>query len=112
MEPLVKLKLSRYLFHRLQQCGADYTSGIPGDFALPLYNDQAEFGLKTIDCAHEPGCVYAADAYSRLKGLGARISGGAPFLLRILTIYSLSWPQFIIARLSTTTSIPLIPMTK
>ena len=65
------MKLSHYLFQRLQQCGADYTFGIPGDFALPLYSDQAEFGLKTIVCAHEPGCVYAADAYSRLKGLGA-----------------------------------------
>ncbi len=68
------MKLSHYLFLRLQQCGAEYTFGIPGDFALPLYAEQAEFGMKTVVCAHEPGCVYAADAYSRLRGLGAVVT--------------------------------------
>lgn len=66
----MKKKLAHYLFERVEQCGAELSFGIPGDFALPLYAEQAEYGLKTIVCTHEPNCVFAADAYSRLKGLG------------------------------------------
>ena len=64
------MKLAHYLFQRLRHCGAEYSFGIPGDFALPLYSEQQKYGFKTIVCAHEPGCVYAADAYARIKGLG------------------------------------------
>jgi indolepyruvate decarboxylase len=95
------MKLSYYLFQRLQQCGADYTFGIPGDFALPLYNDQAEFGLKTVVCAHEPGCVYAADAYSRLKGLGAVLTtygvGGLNMINPVAMAYAEHSPVVVIS---------------
>lgn len=66
----MKMKLAHYLFQRLEACGARHTFGIPGDFALTLYAEQAIYGLPTVVCVHEPGCVYAADAYSRLRGLG------------------------------------------
>lgn len=65
------MKLSHYLFKRLEHHGVHCTFGIPGDFALPLYAEQAAYGLKTVVCTHEPSCVFAADAYSRLRGLGA-----------------------------------------
>ncbi|MGB3209187.1 MAG: thiamine pyrophosphate-dependent enzyme [Desulforhopalus sp.] len=66
----MNMNLSFYLFQQLEQWGVEHTFGIPGDFALPLYAQQAAYGMKTIVCVHEPGCVYAADAYARLKGLG------------------------------------------
>lgn len=65
------MKLSHYLFMRLKQYGVHCTFGIPGDFALPLYAEQAAYGMQTVVCTHEPSCVFAADAYSRLKGFGA-----------------------------------------
>ncbi len=95
------MKLADYLFQRLEQCGVGHTFGIPGDFALPLYAQQAEYGLKTIVCAHEPGCVYAADAYSRLKGLGAVLTtygvGGLSMINPVAMAYAEHSPVVVIS---------------
>lgn len=95
------IKLAYYLFGRLEQCGAECTFGIPGDFALPLYAQQAEYGMKTIVCAHEPGCVYAADAYSRLKGLGAVVTtygvGGLNLINPVAMAYAEYSPVIVIS---------------
>jgi indolepyruvate decarboxylase len=97
----MKKKLAHYLFERLEQCGAECTFGIPGDFALPLYALQAEYGLKTIVCTHEPNCVFAADAYSRLKGLGAVLTtygvGGLNMINPVAMAYAELSPVVIIS---------------
>lgn len=94
-------KLAHYLFERLEQCGAELTFGIPGDFALPLYAQQAEYGLKTVVCTHEPNCVFAADAYSRLKGLGAVLTtygvGGLNMINPVAMAYAELSPVVIIS---------------
>jgi indolepyruvate decarboxylase len=97
----MKMKLAYYLFRRLEQCGVETTFGIPGDFALPLYAQQAAYGMKTIVCAHEPGCVYAADAYSRLKGLGAVLTtygvGGLNMINPVAMAYAEHSPVVVIS---------------
>jgi indolepyruvate decarboxylase len=97
----MKKKLAYYLFEHLQQCGAECTFGIPGDFALPLYAQQAEYGMKTVVCTHEPNCVFAADAYSRLKGLGAVLTtygvGGLNMINPVAMAYAELSPIVIIS---------------
>ncbi|WP_136808789.1 alpha-keto acid decarboxylase family protein [Desulfosediminicola flagellatus] len=97
----MKKKLTHYLFERLEQCGAELTFGIPGDFALPIYAQQAEYGLKTIVCTHEPNCVFAADAYSRLKGLGAVLTtygvGGLNMINPVAMAYAELSPLVVIS---------------
>jgi len=67
------MNLTQYLFHRLKELGVTHTFGIPGDFVLPVYAVQEAAGMPTVVCAHEPGVGFAADAYARMKGLGAAI---------------------------------------
>lgn len=97
----MKMNLAYYLFQRLEQCGAQDSFGIPGDFALPLYAQQASYGFNTIVCAHEPGCVYAADAYSRLKGLGVVVTtygvGGLNMINPVAMAYAEHSPVIVIS---------------
>ncbi len=97
----MNMKLAYYLFQRLEQCGATETFGIPGDFALPLYAQQAAYGMKTIVCAHEPGCVYAADAYSRIKGLGVVVTtygvGGLNMINPVAMAYAEHSPVVVVS---------------
>ena len=64
------MNLTEYLFARLRELGVGHTFGIPGDFVLPVYAVQEALGFPTVVCCHEPGVGFAADAYSRLRGLG------------------------------------------
>ena len=97
----MKMKLAHYLFQRVTQCGAEYTFGIPGDFVLPLYAELDQYGMKTIVCAHEPGCVYAADAYSRLRGLGVVLTtfgvGGLNMINPVAMAYAEHSPVVVIS---------------
>jgi TPP-dependent 2-oxoacid decarboxylase len=100
-EAVMKMRLAHYLFRRLEECGASHTFGIPGDFALPLYAEQDEYGMRTIVCVHEPGCVYAADAYSRLRGLGVVLTtygvGGLNMVNPVAMAYAEHSPVMIIS---------------
>jgi indolepyruvate decarboxylase len=97
----MKMQLAHYLFARLCQCGAAWSFGIPGDFALPLYGAQAESEMKTVVCAHEPGCVFAADAYARIKGFGVVLTtygvGGLNMINPVAMAYAEHSPVVIIS---------------
>lgn len=64
------MRLAEHLFRRLREVGVDCTFGVPGDFVLPLYAAQAQSGMRTVVCTHEPNAAFAADAYARMRGLG------------------------------------------
>ena len=66
--------LAQVIFERLEKEGVDCTFGIPGDFILPMYAAQLEYGMKSIVCTHEPSAAFAADAYARLKGFGVALT--------------------------------------
>jgi indolepyruvate decarboxylase len=78
------MNVTEYLFHRLRELGVGHTFGIPGDFVLPVYAVQESIGLPTVVCCHEPGVGFAADAYSRLRGLGVALVTYGPGALNTL----------------------------
>lgn len=68
------MKLATYLFKRLQQLGVDSVHGVPGDFNLTLLDYVEPAGLRWVGSANELNAGYAADGYSRIKGIGAIVT--------------------------------------
>src|SRR3712207_5433536 len=66
-------QLAPHIFDLLHQHGVDHAFGIPGDFALTLFDALAASELEPIVMTHEPGVGFAADAYARIRGLGVAV---------------------------------------
>lgn len=66
--------LAEYLFTRLRQLGVESIHGVPGDYNLALLDYVVPQGLHWVGNCNELNAGYAADAYSRVKGLGAIIT--------------------------------------
>ena len=66
-------QLASHIFDLLYRQGVQHAFGIPGDFALTLYDALAESSIEPIVMTHEPSVGFAADAYSRLRGLGLAV---------------------------------------
>src|ERR1700722_10155439 len=62
--------LGQFLFQHLHNAGVRHSFGIPGDFALPTFAWLDKSPIQSITMCHEPGAGFAADAYSRLNGIG------------------------------------------
>ena len=60
-----------YLIQRLYAHGVRHVFGIPGDYVLGFYEQLSKSKLRTINTCDEQGAGFAADAYARLRGLGA-----------------------------------------
>ncbi len=67
------MKIGEYIFRQIKATGVDHIFGIPGDFSLPLWRAVEAAGLQPIVVTHEPSAGFAADAYARLRGLGAAL---------------------------------------
>ncbi|KAL1645153.1 hypothetical protein SLS61_008477 [Didymella pomorum] len=68
------IKLAEYLFTRVKQLGADAVHGVPGDFNLDLLDYIEPSGLLWVGNANELNAGYAADGYSRIRGVGAIVT--------------------------------------
>jgi indolepyruvate decarboxylase len=66
-------QLAPHIFELLHTQGVQHAFGIPGDFALTLYDALAKSVIKPIVMTHEPCVGFAADAYSRIRGLGLAV---------------------------------------
>ena len=66
-------QLAPHIFQLLHQQGVGHAFGIPGDFALTLYDALAESPIEPVVMTHEPSVGFAADAYSRIRGLGLAV---------------------------------------
>ena len=66
-------QLAPYICEILHQEGVQHGFGIPGDFALTLYDVLAASKIEPIVMTHEPSVGFAADAYSRIRGLGLAV---------------------------------------
>ncbi|KAF1837354.1 thiamine pyrophosphate enzyme [Decorospora gaudefroyi] len=66
--------LANYLFTRLRQLGVEAVHGVPGDFNLELLDYVAPSGLLWVGNTNELNAGYAADGYSRIKGIGALVT--------------------------------------
>src|SRR2546426_455266 len=60
-----------YLIERLYAHGVRHVFGIPGDYVLGFYDQLQHSKLKLINTCDEQGAGFAADAYARVRGLGA-----------------------------------------
>lgn len=60
-----------YLIQRLQDHGLQHVFGIPGDFVLQFYGMLQDSPIEVIGTTREDCAGYAADAYARVRGLGA-----------------------------------------
>ncbi len=64
--------LGEYLIDQLANHGVGHVFGIPGDYVLSFYDLLSKSEkLEIINTCDEQGAGFAADAYARLKGLGA-----------------------------------------
>src|SRR3954465_10223337 len=64
------MALGEFLFEYLHRRGVRHSFGGPGDFALPTFAWLEKSKIQHITMTHEPGAGFAADAYSRINGLG------------------------------------------
>ena len=60
-----------YLIERMAALGVRHVFGIPGDYVLGFYDQLERSELDVVNCADEQGAGFAADAYARIKGIGA-----------------------------------------
>ncbi|MFB2975462.1 alpha-keto acid decarboxylase family protein [Microseira sp. BLCC-F43] len=67
------VQLAPHIFQLLYEQGVHHAFGIPGDFALTLYDALADSQIQPIVMTHEPAVGFAADAYARIRGLGLAV---------------------------------------
>lgn len=65
-----RMPLAQFMFDYLHRCGVRHSFGVPGDFALPTFAWLDRSKIESITMCHEPGAGFAADAYSRINGIG------------------------------------------
>jgi TPP-dependent 2-oxoacid decarboxylase len=63
--------IGEYLIQRLHEHGVRHVFGIPGDYVLGFYDLLSKSKLRVINTCDEQGAGFAADAYARVRGLGA-----------------------------------------
>ncbi|EJR54662.1 hypothetical protein IIM_01602 [Bacillus cereus VD107] len=67
--------ISTYLLDRLHELGIEHIFGVPGDYNLAFLDDViAHKNLEWIGNCNELNAAYAADGYSRIKGIAALIT--------------------------------------
>src|SRR5512141_472226 len=65
------VSIGDYLIEQLYANGVRHVFGIPGDYVLGFYDLLSRSKLRVINTCDEQGAGFAADAYARVKGLGA-----------------------------------------
>jgi indolepyruvate decarboxylase len=63
--------IGAYLIQRLYALGVRHVFGIPGDYVLGFYDLLSKSKLQLVNTCDEQGAGFAADAYARVRGLGA-----------------------------------------
>ena len=70
-KPVDQLSIGEFLIRRLQDYGIHDVFGIPGDYVLAFYSMLEHSPINLIGCCREDNAGFAADAYARVKGMGA-----------------------------------------
>lgn len=90
-----------YLIQRLQDYGLEHVFGIPGDFVLQFYGMLEASPIKVVGATREDCAGIAADAYARVKGLGAccvtYCVGGLSLLNSVAGAYAEKSPVVVIS---------------
>lgn len=66
-----EITISEYLIQKLQDAGVDHIFGIPGDYVIKFFSELEQSPIETVGTCSEQGAAFAADAYSRINGIGA-----------------------------------------
>ncbi len=67
--------IGNFLYNCLSNEGITDIFGVPGDYNFSLLNVLEEYNaIKFVNCCNELNAGYAADAYARVKGIGALIT--------------------------------------
>jgi indolepyruvate decarboxylase len=66
-----EVRIGDYLIERLGALGVGHVFGVPGDFVLGFFRMLDRSPLAVVNTCDEQGAGFAADAYARIKGLGA-----------------------------------------
>jgi len=65
------MSIGQYLIRRLEEHGIAHVFGIPGDYILGFYSLLDASPLEIVGCTREDSAGFAADAYARVRGMGA-----------------------------------------
>jgi TPP-dependent 2-oxoacid decarboxylase len=65
------VSIGDYLIQQLEANDVRHVFGIPGDYVLGFYDQLLRSKLQIINTCDEQGAGFAADAYARVRGLGA-----------------------------------------
>ncbi|MFZ2657469.1 MAG: thiamine pyrophosphate-binding protein [Victivallales bacterium] len=93
--------VGKYLIKRLRQVGVNHVFGVPGDYVLEFFSmlEKSEIGL--VCTCNELNAGYAADAYSRVNGIGAVCVtygvGGFSLLNAVVGAYAERVPMIVIS---------------
>src|SRR5580693_6555668 len=64
--------IGEYLIQQLHAHGVEHVFGIPGDYVLGFYDQLSRSKrVSIVNTCDEQGAGFAADAYARVRGLGA-----------------------------------------
>ncbi|MBT6561517.1 MAG: alpha-keto acid decarboxylase family protein [Candidatus Scalindua sp.] len=63
--------IGNYLIQKLYMHGVRHVFGVPGDYSLSFFHELESSDIQVINTCDEQGAGFAADAYARVKGLGA-----------------------------------------
>ncbi|OGH57304.1 MAG: preprotein translocase subunit Tim44 [Candidatus Lindowbacteria bacterium RIFCSPLOWO2_12_FULL_62_27] len=66
-----RISIGQYLIHRLVQHDVGHMFGIPGDYILKFYDLLEHSPIRTVVTTREDSAGFAADAYARVRGIGA-----------------------------------------
>ncbi|MBN1322731.1 MAG: alpha-keto acid decarboxylase family protein [Methanotrichaceae archaeon] len=65
------LTVGDYIIRKLMDLKVEHVFGIPGDYVLGFYKMLDDSPLMLVNTSDEQGAAFAADAYARMRGLGA-----------------------------------------
>lgn len=65
------LSIGQYIINRMQDYGIQDCFGIPGDYVLNFYSMLEKSPVNMVGCTREDCAGFAADAYARIRGIGA-----------------------------------------
>jgi indolepyruvate decarboxylase len=65
------LSIGQYIINRMQDYGIQDCFGIPGDYVLNFYSMLEKSPINMVGCTREDCAGFAADAYARIRGMGA-----------------------------------------
>ncbi len=65
------LRIGEYLIQQLYSHGVRHIFGVPGDYILSFFHQIQESPIQIVNTCDEQGAGFAADAYARIRGVGA-----------------------------------------